>query len=282
MIRKADSIDEALSRQDEGCPPVLEAFDDTLGVLGVDFETTKIIVATRLGLDRNATKEEIIREIIESRITSGIQTPPATESPTPSVLLLLMMASSAVKYNTILHEFGPLVDVSRLPNPSYSEQDFEAEVEENKQRNIRQLQENLSTEENTEWRRIWEKALATFDDEWIQWSFIHEFTRLMPAGIDRGEGGSMDAKLQQDLDDIIRKHYDYDRYVYLENRKNELTLLERRGGLSEDESGDRKDELSQIERELGKYDLKLLYIEMRRLGYTQKDLRTKGGPDKYS
>lgn len=161
----------------------------------------------------------------------------------------------------------------RTPNPSYSEQDFGLEVEENRQRNIRVCEKNLEGEKDPQFIKAWKKLREGFDDpEWTQWTFIHEFTRLLPTGLDR-EDGTMDKKLLQDLDAIIKKHYDYDRYVYLQNRKNELIRLQWKRKLSNEEES----ELKQIEDELDKVDLKLLYMEMRKLGYTPKDLKTARG-----
>lgn len=158
----------------------------------------------------------------------------------------------------------------RITNPSYGEQDFMAEVEANKQGNIHHLKELLDTEQDPKWQKIWRSSIKTYDDpENTKWLFIHEFTRLMPTSTDR-QAGVISKKLVKDLDQVIRKHYDYDRYVKLKNRSRELVMLEKKKQLSRDE----KDELEKICDELSKYDLGLLYIEMRRFGYTQEELYT--------
>lgn len=156
----------------------------------------------------------------------------------------------------------------RIADPSYGERNFLAELGDHRRRYIDQCREKLDAEKDPEWRKIWENFLAKADDvESMQWLFIHEFTRLMPGGLDR-ENGVINQKLQEDLDAIIRRYYNFDQYVELKNKKDEMIRLERRRALSTTE----KDELSEIDKKLGTYDLKLLYIEMRKLGYTKEDL----------
>jgi len=169
------------------------------------------------------------------------------------------------------------IDKERIHNPSYNEQDFEVEVEAHRQFSIKHYKELLSKEEEPVYREKYKKILSDYNDpEMAQHFFIYEFGRLMPMDVDR-EHGVINKQLQEDLDRIIREHYDYDKYVLLKKRKDELTILEReekfseRGGkLSEIE----EKELQEIGSELDKYDFKLLYIEMRKLGYTQKELHT--------
>jgi len=164
----------------------------------------------------------------------------------------------------------PPSPIERTPNPAYNEHDFEHEVTASKQSNVDDLQRKLDAETNPKWRKIWQGVLASYDDlESSEWAFIHEFTRLMPAGMDR-EYDIIDPQLAQDLDTIFKRFYDYDEYVLLQNRWKELATAKQTNKLSREQEA----ELHDLEMTLSKYDFKLLYIEMRKLGYTQKDLKT--------
>lgn len=124
----------------------------------------------------------------------------------------------------------------------------------------------------------WEKTITSFDEmeeDEKDWIFLHEFTRLLPTGRDR-QTGVIDRKLEQDLDNIFKELYGddgYQNYITLLNAKESLVQLERVRKLTTEE----EKEMDQIYAKLKKYDLKLLYMKMRNLGYTREELHTSQG-----
>jgi len=171
----------------------------------------------------------------------------------------------------------------RLPNPSYNESELWNDVEKFRKWMIKIEQKNVDDPTDPRFQEFAKSRLSELlsdSDERgrksLLWRYIHEFSRQLPVNRDRSDSGdSEDAveaitPLQKDLDAIIRKEYDYDRFIELRRRELELKMLDKqeRGELSPQLSR----ELSEIGEQVYSVILPKLYIEMRRLGYTHKEL----------
>jgi hypothetical protein len=196
-------------------------------------------------------------------------------------ILALLCGSPVICYNIQMKDAVTQTSPNpeRIPDPSFDESKLSVEVEENRKRNIdrlRQLLEGTDDEPQLhQWLSGALKEIAEMDTNGATWILLHEFAALLPEGHLR-EIGLASAELQRDLDRLLGDCFDYDRYVELQRRKDELTVLERRQKILPSE----RQELLNIGRELGQIDIGRLYIGMRRLGYSPAELRTKrGGKD---